>query len=371
MVSALRRVVRQVEDRFDGLKLRAKDRLNLVGDLAIMPYRGFGTPERVWTKGRVIEAKKITAATQGAGILDNAWRTINRYDSDEIPGAEVRVDLDGVAKTVTTDEEGFFETELAVNLPVQEHAAWHDVHADLVSAPCGGIANVSAPAHILVPGTGARFGVISDIDDTIVKTGATNFLKNWRTVIVNNAASRVAFRGVAELYQALQGEDRNPVFYISSSPWNLFDLFERYMVVQGLPLGPMLLKDLGLDDGKWLTGGHSGHKLAQVERLLSTYPDMRFILVGDSGQRDAFIYRDAVKKHPGRFLAVFIRDVTDADRDSELASILREIEAAGPRTAYGPDLVHAAGVCAEEGWIAESALAAIRAEVEAEERAGA
>ena len=163
-------------------------------------------------------------------------------------------------------------------------------------------------------GPAARFGVISDIDDTIVETGATNFLKHWRTVVANSARSRTAFPGVSHLYRALTkgagGPETNPIFYVSSSPWNLYDLFESFLALRKIPHGPMFLKDFGLDRDKWLTGGHDGHKLRMIERIMDAHPELSFVLIGDSGQRDAAIYAEAARRHEGRVLAVHIRDVT-------------------------------------------------------------
>jgi phosphatidate phosphatase APP1 len=36
---------------------------------------------------------------------------------------------------------------------------------------------------------------------------------------------------------------------------------------------------------------------------------LRFVLLGDSGEKDPEIYADVVREHPGRILAVYIREV--------------------------------------------------------------
>lgn len=367
----------RIEGVWDKLHLGARRRLGLIGPALILPYRKFGTPERLRIGGRVIEDKGVISAPRSDATRENIRLTLKRYASNEIPGARVAFELRGDAGEVRTDEEGFFEVEIEPATPVALPAgeSWLGVKLTLLDAPHVVDKPLTAMADVLMPPASARFGVISDIDDTIVKTGATNFLRHWRTVVANSAEERVAFRGLAPFYRALQagaaGGEGNPIFYVSSSPWNLYDLFERFLVLHDIPLGPILLKDLGLDAKKWLTGGHDAHKLEQIAVVLATYPHLPFILVGDSGQRDAKIYAEAARLYPGRIAAIYIRDVTSAERDAAASAILAGLTGQGIRSAYGADLMEAAEDAAAAGWIAPAALDEIRAAVADPDRKGA
>ena len=97
---------------------------------------------------------------------------------------------------------------------------------------------------MLVPAPQAQFGVISDIDDTVVHSNVTSKLRMILTVALSNARTRKPFKGVAAFYRALHA-GVNPVFYVSKSPWNLYAPLVEYLEVQGLPLGPLLLRDFG------------------------------------------------------------------------------------------------------------------------------
>src|SRR5690606_26141233 len=72
-------------------------------------------------------------------------------------------------------------------------------------------------------------------------------------------------------------------------------------------------------------GGHMGHKFAQIEQILLTYPRLPFVLVGDSGQEDPKIYREVALRFPGRILAIYIRDVQLAEREQIAVDIAREL----------------------------------------------
>src|SRR5690606_32076573 len=136
--------------------------------------------------------------------------------------------------------------------------------------------------------------------------------------LFNNAHTRLPFAGVSEFYRALQsgrnGKRNNPFFYVSSSPWNLYDLLIDFLDLNNIPEGPLLLRDFGLDHNKAGSSDHMGHKFKEIENILTTYPHLNFILIGDSGQDDPVIYKEVVKKYPNRILVIYIRDVQLSDR---------------------------------------------------------
>jgi phosphatidate phosphatase APP1 len=149
------------------------------------------------------------------------------------------------------------------------------------------------------------------------------------------------FPGVAAFYQALErggdGARRNPIFYVSSSPWNLYELLHDYLEINGIPWGPMLLQDWGIDDKTLILASHREHKLAQIQTLLDYYPSLPFVLVGDSGQHDPEIYLEVIRAHPGRVKVAFIRDVTAEVRDKAVAQIASDAQSHGVEMIYVKD----------------------------------
>ena len=168
----------------------------------------------------------------------------------------------------------------------------------------------------------------------MVKTGATSLLRMARTTFLSNARTRVPFPGVAAFYRALQkgaGESPfNPVFYVSSSPWNLHDLLTEFLTLQKIPIGPLMLRDWGMSAQESMPTGHAGHKLGAIRRILDLFPALPFILIGDSGQEDPEIYHRVVHDYPDRILAVYIRNVTPRpERVDAIRRLADEVEKAG------------------------------------------
>jgi len=350
-----------IEERFDVLRFRLKRRFGLLDPFEILPYRGHGTSRELFLKGRVLEESGITRSGRDDAVWRNILNMARRFASDEVAGARVRATFQGLQVETTADVEGFFEIHFQLPEPLDGAAGWYRVELTLLSPPSPGGGTVHSTGHVLVP-HGARFGVISDLDDTVVRSSATNVLKMAWIVVRNNAHTRLPFEGVAAFYRALQlgaeGRSSNPIFYVSSSPWNIYDMLVDFLNVHGVPPGPLFLKDWSLG----VLGKHMNYKIGAIRRLLRTYEEMPFVLIGDSGEEDPEIYLQAVREHPGRIMAVYIRDVTPGERDAEVKAIADEARKLGAEMVAVPDTAAAAEHAASIGLIAPDAIAAVRSE---------
>lgn len=358
-----------VEHRFDRWRLALKLRRGWLGPVHVLPYRGHGTSRALFLTGRVLEEKEIRLPSAD----DSAWRNlrsmIQRFLSAEVPGARVRIRFGGRERVVVADDEGFFEACMEPeDLPPDR--AWHEVGLEVLWPLAKGQGEAGATGEVLVPPEKAAFGVISDVDDTIVRTGATSLRMTLRLVLFSNAHTRLPFEGVAAFYRALVagagGRRSNPVFYVSTGPWNLYDLLSDFLKIQDIPAGPIFLKDwAGLKDV--LRGmNHRRHKLEVIRGIMRTHPDLPFVLVGDSGQEDAETYGQVAREHPERVLAVYIRDVghRTGERDRVVHGIADELRSLKIPMLLVKDTVSAAEHAAAAGLIDPAALPGIREERE-------
>lgn len=361
----------RLERRFDRMRAWIKRRMGWLDPVTIQPFRGYGDGERVRVKARVLEETGLVEAKPDGRTIDNLIHMFRRFESDEIAGARVRAAFRGGSLDVVSDEEGYIDVAfdgLGETLP--EGLGEEHMDLELLSPYQAGQPHpLTVKAPILTPSADADFAVISDIDDTILRTGATNILRNLRTTLLNSVEQRSPFLGVSSFYHALQrgrgDRPTNPIFYVSSSPWNLFDFLEAFMKLNDIPIGPMFLRDFGFDETKFIKSGHGEHKLVAIETLLDFYPKLPFILIGDSGQHDAAIYRTAVERHPDRIMAVYIRALSEApERDADAQALLKQVEGQGVETALCRDLLAAAENAAKNGWIRASALEDVGRDIE-------
>jgi phosphatidate phosphatase APP1 len=202
----------------------------------------------------------------------------------------------------------------------------------------------------------------------VVKTDAAHLLRMARSVFLSNARTRLPFKGVAALYRALQQgttaePGANPLFYVSSSPWNLYDLLIEFFTLHNIPQGPIFLRDWGVSKHELLPTQHRGHKLVAIEQLLERYPDLPFILIGDSGQEDPEIYHEVVRRYPGRICAVYIRNVSrEPSRATAIRALAQEVITVGSTLILADDTLAVAQHAVEQGWIRPETIPMIAAE---------
>jgi phosphatidate phosphatase APP1 len=302
--------------------------------------------------------------------LQNLARFYRRMASDEVPGARLVACHGERELEVMADDEGYFQCQLDPLPPLDDAGGGlHAVELQLRHPRPAGAGEPSAlpiEALVMIPAASARFGIISDIDDTVVMTHVRRRLKMLLTLARTNAHTRQPFKGVAAFYRALQagagGDDGNPIFYVSSSPWNLYTPLIEYLQVQDIPLGPLLLKDYG-DHSLFALRDHHTHKQASIERLFETYPTLPFVLIGDSGEHDPQIYAQIAARHPGRVLAIYIRSLPMRRGASpDLEALIEQVRDAGSQMLLADDSVSAAEHAAGLGLIAPSALVSVRAD---------
>jgi phosphatidate phosphatase APP1 len=335
-------------DKFQRFSQRFED-----DALVVWPYLTYGTLSKLFIKGRVVEAEALRAASEDDSRWRNFRNTLKRFRSDEIANAKVRVNFQNQAQDLITDEEGFFETWLEVSSPLLvtegNDTPFRLFNVELLAPLRKEQTETQFAGQVMVP-QNAAFGIISDVDDTILQSDATRIFKMARKVLFGNARTRLPFEGVAEFYQQLH-QNKNPLFYVSSSPWNLYDLLVEFLEVNDIPLGPLLLRDWGISDKELLPTGHAGHKLQAITQILDTYPALPFLLIGDSGQEDPEIYSEVVAQYPGRILAIYIRDVSAGSRTESITTLAQKVIEAKCELLLVPDTTVAEKHARSRGWI--------------------
>lgn len=278
--------------------------LKWIGKLDVIqlePFLAISNGKQVFVKGRVISAYKQSRPKARNNPFTNMLATVRRYAVTSLPEIPVLVTLGNEQNEVITDQDGVFECLLPytgdgeISLLINEKEEGLDYEDGKM--PVYHVKNQS--------------GVISDIDDTILISHATQIGKKFWLSISKNAYTRRPFPGVSEFYQKLAVSGKNEVFYVSSSDWSLFDLIRDFLEFRKIPVGPILLKDKHINlKNIWTSGGGShDHKFEKIRFLFSFFPEMNFILVGDSGQHDPEIYAELKEEYPDRIKSIFIREI--------------------------------------------------------------
>lgn len=351
----------------------------------IIYFRGFGSPRAVWLTGRVLRQNDLVSPVDEAPFWDNLTAAVSRFLTDEVADITVRIEAFGQIFRTKTNHEGFFDITIDPAIEPPTGRAWFPVRYVLegILQPDGYEGELGSgrsrvwgrevvkDGQLMIAPAYSQFGVISDIDDTVLVTGATSLWQTLRLTFLENAFTRLPFAGVAAFYRALQSGAVttlfNPIYFVSSSPWNLYDLLIDFLRIQGIPKGPILLRDLELSASMLSQEGHHLHKMAMIRKVMDVNPELAFILLGDSGQQDPEIYADIIRTNPGRIVVAYIRDVSrEADRDAAVQHLIQTAAAYNVPMLLVPNTVAAAEHAAALGLIDPDALPEIRADRKAD-----
>ncbi len=265
---------------------------------SVIPYTGYGSTSWIRVLGRVLLiSDSYRVSTEPAGA--RGWRS---FTSVPVAEAVVTVTVDGGSYQVTADNSGIVDVVLEVDLS----PGWHEIGLSAEDSEV-------AKSEVFVVDPSTRFGLVSDIDDTVMVTALPRpMLAAWHTFVVNEHA-RSSTPGMPVLYERLHALHPDaPVIYLSTGAWNVAPTLTRFLSRNLYPAGALLLTDWGPTADRFFRSGQE-HKRGNLARLAREFPDVKWLLVGDDGQHDPAIYSEFLSLHPDQVAAVCIRQLTPGE----------------------------------------------------------
>jgi phosphatidate phosphatase APP1 len=294
------RLAHRLSDTINNARLKLARRWKF--EPKTIAYQGYGSTDWVRILGRVVLASKPVPGSRADHAAKNGTQNVRgwrAFTSVPIAGSTVEIHVGGTVTKVRTDRGGLVDIDIQVSLA----PGWH-------TAVLRAEGTEPAEASIFVIGPETKFGIVSDIDDTVMVTALPRpFLALWNTFVLNERA-RMATPGMAVLLDRLTMEHPDaPVIYLSTGPWNAAPTLARFLTRNMYPSGALVLTDWGLTQDRWFRSGQE-HKSQNLERLAAEFPNMRWLLVGDNGQHDEHIYSAFSQKHPDKVAAIAIRQLS-------------------------------------------------------------
>ncbi|HLL67468.1 MAG TPA: phosphatase domain-containing protein [Micromonosporaceae bacterium] len=264
---------------------------------AIVPHTGYGAPGWVRVLGRVVLTRLDPRPRRRPDKI-RGWRSFTTFPTKNVP---IVIEAGGHRHEACADRSGFIDVVVAADLA----PGWATIKLSGAGAE-----PVEAPVRIVDPA--ARFGIVSDIDDTVMVTALPRpLLAAWNTFVLDEHA-RASVPGMAVLFERLsKAHPTAPLLYLSTGSWNVAPALSRFLSRNLYPAGPLLLTIWGPTTERWFRSGRE-HKRATLLRLAREFPDIRWLLIGDDGQHDQQIYAEFADAHPDRVAAVAIRRLSPA-----------------------------------------------------------
>lgn len=264
---------------------------------AVLPFTGYGGRGWVRVLCRVVLAKPGVDRDARTGL--RGWRS---FTSVPVGGIPVTVRAGGAESLTRADRGGVVDARVDLDLP----AGWSEIELLVEGAQ-------PVSARIFTVDDDVEFGIISDIDDTVMVTALPRpFLAAWNSFVLNEHA-RSPVPGMAVLYERLlRAHPGSPVIYLSTGAWNAAPALRRFLGRNLYPPGALLLTDWGPTYDRWFRSGRE-HKRQNLRRLVDEFPNVRWLLVGDDGQHDEELYGEIAAAAPSRIAGVAIRMLSPAE----------------------------------------------------------
>ncbi len=271
-------------------------------------YRGYVNDEQLIVSGHVFQSWAPDKYRLDRKGIHHAVAVIHMFRIKPYPNVEVTLRFKNTQVTTKTLNDGYFRFDI----PFDEYleSGWHPYEVTCRLSNFG-IINCG---EILKPFK-SKLGIISDIDDTFLISYSNNFFKKLYVLLLRNLNSRKIFDDVVAHYKALSiyGQTNevasNSFFYVSSSEWNLYEFIESFADLHELPKAVIKLKKIKSGISDFLLTGRGGHdhKFEKIKDIISFYPHLQYVLLGDDSQQDPYIYERICKIFPKSIKAVYIR----------------------------------------------------------------
>ncbi|MDR3152217.1 MAG: dihydrofolate reductase [Bifidobacteriaceae bacterium] len=261
-------------------------------------YISYGTEKKV----RLLARAVLASSKQNPNELRRGFRTLA---TAQVPKINVYAAINGkpLSKTLKTNRGGYIDEYVDLELTPGYHNVefWTKNNTN------------KSKGDLLVVSKSVKYGIISDIDDTIIVTKIPSiFLAIYNSLFLR-PEKRQAVYGMKRLFEALNKKFNNPAFfYVSTSPWNVSKTVKNFIKANSFPYSPFILRDFGPTGDKVYLSGRE-HKMHSIQQIFSDFPNIQWILIGDDGQIDPSIYKDISDLYPEKIKAIIIRRLSGAE----------------------------------------------------------
>jgi phosphatidate phosphatase APP1 len=299
---------------------------------SIKLYHGYGHSHNLVIYGNAFKFRAKTTQNYSNNLFVNITYLLKLFILKPYPFLQLRLTFYGQTVEQVAEYDGFFKFEWAANHELT--TGWHNVNVEALDPE--GTVIAACPGRVYVPHI-TQYAFVSDIDDTIMVSHSATLLRRLRELFIKNPRTRKTFPG-AQLHYSLLAlshtstDKPNPFFYVSSSEWNLYDYLIETFRFNKLPEGIFLLNQIKQWTNLVRTGktGHEG-KLLRVMRIISSFPNQKFVFFGDNSQQDPTIYATIAAKYPEKVEAVYIRNIVPRNAE-KTREILNTIQSYGVKT---------------------------------------
>ncbi len=297
-------------------------------------YRGYVNDQELIVFGHVFRSWAPDRYRVDKRGYKHARSVYKMFNIDPISNIRVELHFRDIKVSTKTLKDGYFR--FAIPFTQYLESGWHKY---AVTCEIDG-KGIIEQGELLKPFK-SKLGIISDIDDTFLISHTSNVFKKLYVILTQDLDNRKIFDDVVPHYQALSraGQESdigfNSFFYVSSSEWNLYEFILQFARKHELPKAIIKLKKIKTGIGDFLLTGRGSHdhKFHKIKDIISFYPDLKYVLLGDDSQQDPYLYERIAKVFPLNIKGIYIRQ-TSKEQKPKVVEVLRNLEDMNVATCY-------------------------------------
>lgn len=166
--------------------------------------------------------------------------------------------------------------------------------------------------------------LISDVDDTV----KISDVRNKKNLLENSFIKPFQqVNGMSDYYASLTN-NVSCVLFVSASPWQMYTHLVNFFKQENFPDSIFIMKDFRLKDSSVLNIFESpdNYKIQKIEPMLKEWKNVKFILVGDSGEKDPEVYATLFRKYPDQIKKIYIRIAYEESLEERIKKVFNEID---------------------------------------------
>jgi len=268
-------------------------------------YNAYGNEQKIFIQGRMLVKREFHQVQKDDTWFSNFWRRIKEIKNNEIKDTKIQATIKNQSYETKGDDEGYFEFNIKskellstgyepINLQIENNPMAYKTQATIINSQ----------QRLL--------GVICDIDDTVMVSNVPNKFKLMMNTLFKNYKQRKVVPTMVKRIQKLLAQNPkdtpSTLFFISGSPQHLFKPIEAFLNYNHFPKRTIILKKIHGDNKDPLTN-QLAYKSQKIEQLIQLYPNMKWVMFGDSGEKDKEVYELMRKRYPTKVRKFYIRNV--------------------------------------------------------------
>jgi phosphatidate phosphatase APP1 len=256
----------------------------------LLCYACISNGESLFLRLRIVKSSSDIKFSKKDSVFSHVKKVLRLFLSRSTKTTEVTLSINGKKHVLKTSRRGFIEKTIKVKL--------NDKNLSIFLK--GNDSPFKLDVDFINPSSKI---IVSDLDDTILKSQATNLFKLILKTLIRPLNKRHSFEGASEYYN-LKANEGYKIIYVSSSTWDLYPFIKDFIYEFGFPEGPILLQNTR---DKKISNIPHHQKFDYLMEITNLVGQGEMILIGDEGQRDPEIYLEISKRFPSLVKRILIR----------------------------------------------------------------